>query len=243
MILLDTAAAAAAETAPHWLDFFDNNLLYWITGLIIPIIASGMVKATFAKYNKAPTQGGRTAAQVAREILDENGLNHVQIIKTPGTLSDHYDPRTETVALSESVHDKNTIGAIAVAAHEVGHAIQFAANYAPVKVRRAVFPLVRIGSMLWVYVFLAGIFLEMFGLIWVAIGLFSFVVLFQFITLPLEFDASRRAMKTVTNRNYLVGKEVAGARKVLTAAAFTYIVALIASVFQLLRLLAKARRR
>jgi len=229
-----------AET--HWLDTF-TSVWWFFAALILPLIAMLAVKVTFAKYNKIHTMGGRTAAEIAREMLNDNGLHHVQIVRHPGTLSDHYDPRSQTVALSESVHDKNTIGAIAVAAHEVGHAVQHATGYTPIKIRHAIFPVVSFGSKIWIYLFLIGTFLEQMNLIWAAIALFGFGVVFQLVTLPLELDASRRAMKTLSAQGYLAGRELSGARKTLTAAAFTYIVALLASIIQLLRLLAIARRR
>ncbi|MDR0222154.1 MAG: zinc metallopeptidase [Oscillospiraceae bacterium] len=213
-----------------------------IAAIIVSVFASVSVKATFGKYNGIRTRGGRSAAEIAREILDDNGLYHVKIVECPGDLSDHYDPRNQTVALSQTVHNNDTIGAVSVAAHEVGHAIQHARNYAPVKIRTAIFPLVSICSRFWYVVLLAGILLEMFQLVQAAIILFSVAVFFQFITLPVEFDASNRAMATIADKGYLNGDEIAGARKTLSAAAFTYIAALLVSLTQLLRLLASARR-
>ncbi|MCL1881016.1 MAG: zinc metallopeptidase [Oscillospiraceae bacterium] len=214
-----------------------------IGALLLSLIASGMVKSTFNKHNKVRTVGGRTAAQIAREMLDANGLSHVEIVKHPGTLSDHYDPRSQTVALSQSVHDNATVGAIGVAAHEVGHAIQHATGYVPIKIRHAIFPVVSFGTRFWYIFLIAGIFLEMMNLIYAAILLYAFGFVFQLITLPLEIDASARAMRTIVDKGYLVGNEVRGARKVLTAAAFTYLAAMIASLIQLIRLLMLTRRR
>jgi hypothetical protein len=227
---------------PHWLDMFLDSS-WFLIALILPLIAMLVIKGTFSKYNKVKTQGGRTAAQIAREMLNDNGLNHVEVIQTRGNLTDHYDPRKQIVALSESVHSNSTIGAISVAAHEVGHAIQHATGYTPIKVRHAIFPVASFGSRIWIFLFIAGGLLEISGLIWAAIGLFAFGVLFQLVTLPLEIDASRRAINTITAKGYLVGNEIAGARKTLMAAAFTYLAALLASVIQLLRFLAMARRR
>jgi hypothetical protein len=228
-----------------WLDSVSNEMWFFLTiaAILLALLAAGMVKMTFAKYNKVQSQNGRTAAQIAREMLDDNGLHHVEIQRVPGNLSDHYDPRAQVVALSESVHDKATVGAIGVAAHEVGHAIQHAVGYTPIKIRHAIFPVVSFGTRFWYILLIAGALLESMGLIWAAIGLYAFGVAFQLITLPLEVDASRRAMATISARGYLVGKEVGGARKVLTAAAFTYIAGLIMSLIQLLRLLAMMRRR
>jgi len=234
--------AQAAVDEAHWLDMFLDSW-WFLIALILPLAAMLIIKATFARWNKVRTQGGRTAASIAREMLDANGLHDVEVIRHPGKLSDHYNPKTRTVALSDSVHDHDTVGAIAVAAHEVGHAIQHSTEYAPMKIRTAIYPLAAIGSKLWIWLFLAGGFLQIMNLIWVAIALFSFGVLFQLATLPLELDASRRAMNTLSSQGYLVEKEVGGARATLTAAAFTYIAALVASVIQLLRLLAMTRRR
>jgi hypothetical protein len=239
-VLSTEVTVVTAET--HWLDTFLDSSWFFVA-LLLPIIAVLIVKGVFAKYNKVHTQGGRTAAQIARDLLDENGLHHVMLVQHPGNLSDHYNPKTQTVALSDSVYDKDTVGAIAVAAHEVGHAIQHATEYAPMRIRSAIYPVAAIGSRLWIWLFLAGGILQMMNLIWIAIALFAFGVLFQLATLPLELDASRRAMNALSTQGYLVGKEVGGARSVLTAAAFTYVAALIASLIQLLRLLAMMRRR
>ncbi|MCL1788932.1 MAG: zinc metallopeptidase [Oscillospiraceae bacterium] len=224
--------------------FYEENIWFFlcVIAILLSLIASIAVKATFSKYNKKHTKGGRTAAEIAREMLDDNGLYHVQVTHQSGTLTDHYDPRTEVVALSDAVHDKATVGAIGVAAHEVGHAIQHATDYTPIKIRHAIFPVVNITSKYWYFVLLAGIFLEMHGLVMLAIILYAGGVLFQLVTLPVEIDASARAMRTLTVKGYLVGDELDGARKTLWAAAFTYIAALIMSLMQLLRLLARARR-
>ena len=229
----------------------ENNAVFsedmmWLAlclgALLLSLIATIVVKATFSKYNKMQTMGGKTAAEIAREMLDDNGLYNVQIIRQAGSLTDHYDPRTQVVALSETVHDKTTVGAIGVAAHEVGHAIQHATNYTPVKIRTAIFPVVSIGTRFWYFVLLAGVFLEIMNLVWLAIFLYAFGVFFQLVTLPVEIDASARAMNTIKAKGYLVGHEVDGARRTLWAAAFTYIAALIASLMQLLRLLSRMRR-
>jgi hypothetical protein len=219
--------------------------IWWILcigAVILSLIASGLVKFTFSKYNRVKTQGQRPAAEIAREMLDANGLYEVAVVQHAGKLTDHYDPRSMTVALSDSVHNQATVGAIGVAAHEVGHAIQHASGYAPVKIRHAVFPVVSIATRFWYVVLIAGYFLEMIQLVWLAIALYAFGVLFQLVTLPVEIDASARAVRTLKEKNYLVGAELTGARKVLTAAAFTYLAALIASLMQLLRLLSRSRR-
>jgi len=214
-----------------------------ILAFLLTVIASIMVKVTFSKYNKVETAAGRSAADVARDILDKNGLYNVQVVMGSGTLTDNYNPKTETVTLSESVYGKSTVGAVSVAAHEVGHAIQHAERYAPVELRTAVFPIVSVCSKLWYFMFIFGLILNMIGLIWAAIALFAALTAFQIITLPVELDASRRALATISQNGYLMNYEMKGARKTLNAAAFTYIAALLASLLQLLRLMAMARRR
>jgi len=220
-----------------------NFWLYMcVITLIFSICASIAVRALFAKNNKRAAASGLTAAQIARDMLDKHGLYTVQIIQGAGTLTDNYDPRSDVITLSESVYDKATIGAISVAAHEVGHAIQHAERYAPVQMRTAIFPVVSFCSKFWYIVFIAGLALEMLGLIYAAIALFGFVVLFQLVTLPVEFDASKRALESIAANGYLMNYEMEGARETLIAAAFTYVAALLASIMQLLRLLSSARR-
>jgi hypothetical protein len=240
LIILNAAAEPAAEA--HWLDMFLSSWWFFLV-LLLPLFAMIKVKLTFAKWNRKQTEGGKTAVQIARELLDSNGLQHVEIVRNPGKLTDHYDPRSQTVALSEAVHDKSTVGAIAVAAHEVGHAIQHATDYTPLKARSTLVPVVNLCSRVWMFLIIASIFLEITGLLWFGVAVMSFSVLFHLVTLPVELDASRRAMAALSSQGYLVGKEVGGARSTLNAAAFTYLAALIASVIQLLRLLAMARRR
>jgi len=212
--------------------------------LILPIWASINVKTTFSKYNSVHNSRGLTADQVARQILDSNGLYDVRVEHISGDLSDHYDPRDKVVRLSDSVFGKTSVSAIGVAAHECGHACQHAEEYTPIKIRTAIVPVVNICSYLWYIVFLLGcLFFEAFPeLIWVGIIMFSAVVLFQLVTLPVELDASGRALRTLENDMILDSSEVPKARKVLKAAAMTYVVALVTSIIQLLRLLMAVRR-
>ncbi|MCL1866039.1 MAG: zinc metallopeptidase [Oscillospiraceae bacterium] len=244
MLQLLTNTVGLQETSTSFYDSISQETWFFLTiaALVLSLIASFMVKATFNKYNKVKTQGGRTAAEIARRILDDNGLHHIAIVKHPGSLTDHYDPRSETVALSEAVYDKDTIGAIGVAAHEVGHAIQHATGYAPIKIRHAIFPVVSFGTKYWYFILLAGLVLEMANLIWLAIALYAFGVVFQIVTLPLEMDASNRAIKTLSANNYLVGKELNGAKSTLRAAAFTYLAAMIYSLVRLLYLVSRTRK-
>ncbi len=212
--------------------------------LILPIWASINVKTTFSKYSSVHNSRGLTADQVARQILDSNGLYDVRVEHISGDLSDHYDPRDKVVRLSDSVFGKTSVSAIGVAAHECGHACQHAEEYTPIKIRTAIVPVVNICSYLWYIVFLLGcLFFEAFPeLIWVGIIMFSAVVLFQLVTLPVELDASGRALRTLENDMILDSSEVPKARKVLKAAAMTYVVALVTSIIQLLRLLMAVRR-
>jgi len=220
-----------------------NFWLYMcVIALIFSICASIGVRVLFSKNNKRAATSGLTAAQIARDMLDKHGLYGVQVIQGAGTLTDNYDPRNDVVTLSESVYDKATIGAISVAAHEVGHAIQHAERYAPVQMRTALFPVVSFCSKFWYIAFVAGLILEMMGLVYAAIALFGFVVLFQLVTLPVEFDASKRALDAIAANGYLMNYEMEGARETLIAAAFTYVAALLASIMQLLRLMSSARR-
>ncbi len=180
---------------------------------------------------------------VARRILDQNGLFNVRIEMTSGNLTDHYDPRTNVIRLSESVYHSTSVASIGVAAHEVGHAIQYSKGYLPIKIRNAVIPITNIGSSLAFPLAILGVVFSFEPLITLGIFLFIAVVFFQFITLPVEFNASRRALTTLKNDNILVGEEYDGAKKVLTAAALTYVGALLVAIGNLLRLLAITGRR
>ena len=216
-----------------------------ILGLIIILAASWNVNATFRRYEKDSNSRGLTAAQVARQILDENGLYQIRVERISGKLTDHYDPSGNVIRLSDSVHDSTSVAAIGVAAHECGHAVQHEVGYFPMKIRSAVIPVTQIGSKFWYIIFLIGLVFgnSQVGQIMQMIGilLFSAIVFFQLITLPVEFDASHRAMKTLESRYILAGEELTNARKVLTAAALTYVAALLNAILQLLRLLNIAR--
>jgi len=221
--------------------------------LVLPAVlfslwASARVNSTFKKYSKEHNQRGLTGAQAARMVLDANGLRNVHIEKISGNLTDHYDPSTNVVRLSDSVHDSTSTAAIGVACHEVGHAIQHAENYMPVKIRTAIVPITNIGSKLSVPLIVLGLFLSYFGQIFLGLAYlgiiaFSLCVVFQLVTLPTEFNASRRAMVTIENENILDDREQRSARKVLSAAAMTYVAALAVAIMQLLRLVAIVARR
>lgn len=221
------------------------ELVFLLVMLILPIVAQVNVTSTFNKYKKVRNSRGLTADQVARQILDSNGLFYIRVEHVSGNLTDHFDPTANVVRLSDSVYGQTSVAAIGVAAHECGHACQHAEEYAPIQIRTAIVPVVNICSRFWYLAFIIGVLLfeTMPSLIYVGIIMFAAVVLFQLVTLPVELDASGRALKTLENDSILEADEVPHAKKVLTAAAFTYVAALITSIMQLLRLLAAAKRR
>ena len=214
-----------------------------IAAILFSAICSIRVNSVFNKYNRVATSAGLRACDAARQILDANGLYDVQITRVHGSLTDHYDPKRNLIALSDSVYESTSVGAIGVAAHECGHAIQYARSYTPIKLRNSIYPVVSICSNTWVWLFIIGCAIGMLFMTEVAILFFAVVVLFQLITLPVEFDASGRAIKTLAGMGLLYGEELTGARKVLSAAAMTYVAALLVSLMQLLRLIAGTRRR
>ena len=224
--------------------FFYIDWLYIILVLpavILSLVASAKVKSTFNKYSREFSKSGLTGAEVARRILYENGLYDVRIESVHGELTDHYDPRTNVVRLSESTYSNTSSAAIGVAAHEVGHAIQHATNYAPLKLRNAIVPATNLGAKLSMPLILLGIILSTFGsffawIAYVGVACFSLCAIFQLLTLPTEFNASRRALKSIDECGILTSDERASAKKVLTAAAMTYVAALAVSLAQLLRL-------
>lgn len=213
---------------------------YWVLvvpAMLLAVLAQVRVQSTFSKYERVFTMRGMTAAMVTRQILDANGLRHIRVEQTHGRLSDHYDPRNGVIRLSESVYNSTSIGAIGVAAHEAGHAVQYAQHYFPIKIRAAMIPVTNIGSQLAIPLAIMGVALGWGWLIDVGIVLFLAVVLFQVITLPVEYNASRRAIRTLETDNYLNTDELKGAKKVLSAAALTYVAALVVAVANLARLL------
>lgn len=221
---------------------------YWLVliPVIVAMLASANVKSTYSKYERVRNSRGLTGETAARKILDANGLYNVRIEHISGNLSDHFDPRSNVVRLSDSTYASSSVAAVGVAAHEVGHAIQYAKGYTPMKIRSAVIPLTNIGSSLsYPLVILGLVFNSALGdfLINAGIILFLTVVVFQFATLFVEFNASSRAMKTLENDHILEGNELSMSRKVLTAAALTYVAALFTAIVNLIRLLLIAGRR
>ena len=225
--------------------FWDWSIIILIPGLIISFSAQMKVSSTYSKYSSIPAMCGVTGAETAQRILRQNGVYGVSVAQTGGTLSDHYDPRQSVIRLSGGVYSSSSIASIAVAAHEAGHAVQHATGYAPLAVRNALLPVVNLSSSLAIPVFIIGlIFNESVPVLCdIGIFLFAFAVLFQLITLPVELDASRRAMRAIQGEGILSNDEAAGARKMLTAAAMTYVAAMLMSLLQLLRLFAIRDRR
>ena len=223
--------------------YWDPTMILLLIGFVITVAASAGMKKTFSSYSKIESDSGLTGRETARRILSAAGINDVGIQPVSGSLTDHYDPRSKQVCLSESIYNSTSIAAVCVAAHECGHAIQHNENYAPLNFRSALVPAANIGSSLAWPVFVIGLMASIRQLTTAGIILFSLAVLFQLVTLPVEFNASSRALKMLDNTGILSVEENAGARKVLTAAALTYVAALASSVLQLLRLIMISNNR
>jgi uncharacterized protein len=218
----------------------------WLLTLIVPILlglwAQMKVKRTFARWSQVPVRNGMTGAQAAAEVVRASGLPDVEIRAVEGQLSDHYDPRNRTLNLSADVGAASTVAALGVAAHEAGHAIQDARGYVPMRIRQTVVPVASIGSSLAFPVIFLGFILGSFGLVNIGLALFTAIVLFQLVTLPVEFDASRRALVALREGGLLQTDEIDGAKQVLSAAAWTYVAAFVASAAQLLYFFLASRR-
>ena len=221
---------------PYYGYYYDWTYILVLIGAVLSMIASTKVKTTYAKYGKVRSYRGMTAMDAARQILDNAGLRHVRIERVAGDLTDHYSPNEQVLRLSDTTINSTSIAAIGVAAHECGHAIQHANGYGPLNLRNSIVPVVNIGSKLSWPVILIGVLLGLSGLLKVGILLFSLTLLFQVVTLPVEFNASSRALVILEDSHMLYDEELKGARKVLSAAAMTYVAAAIASLLSLLRL-------
>ena len=222
--------------------YYDATYVLVLVGAIICMIASANVNRTYKKYSKHGNAGNYTAFQVAAQILRNAGIYDVSIEHVRGDLTDHYDPKAKVLRLSDSVYHSSSVAAIGVAAHECGHAIQDQVSYAPIRVRNAIVPVVNFSSKFsWVLI-VAGLIFSLSGLVNLGVILFVAVVIFQLVTLPVEFDASRRALRILEGDGILYGEEISGARKVLTAAALTYVAATVNALLQLLRLVLISRR-
>ncbi len=215
-------------------------LLLIVVTLVLGLGTQFYIKATYKKFSKVPIASGLTGAQAARRMLDGNGLQSAQIVEIDGQLTDNYNPQTNILSLSHDVYNGRSIAATAVACHESGHAVQSARNYGPAKMRGSLVPVVSAVSNIWPIILIMGIFMNILGLIYAAIVFYAVAVIFQVVTLPVEFDASRRGLAYITSN--ATAQEAAGAKKVLTAAALTYVAAALASLLQLIYLIGVARR-
>jgi Zn-dependent membrane protease YugP len=225
--------------SPYW-------LLFALPGLFLALWARSRVKGAFKKYSQVQTVRGVSGAEVARTLLDSQGLYDVEIEEGKGLLSDHYDPRKKVLRLSPDVYRKPSIAAAGIAAHEMGHAIQHSKGYVPLQLRSAIVPVAQFGSTLAPWLVIIGFFLRFTTLAWFGVVLFGLAVIFTLITLPVEFDASKRAKKLLVSNGVLIGNEMEGVNKVLDAAALTYVAAAVAAVGQLVYyvfLLTGGRRR
>jgi len=226
--------------------FFYQYWYFMIPGLILGIYAQIKLSHAYSKYVRIGVRNGMTGAQAAREILDNAGLSNVPIEEIGGHLTDHYDPTKKALFLSSENYEGRSIASVGVAAHEAGHALQHKAAYAPLHIRMMLVPITNFASMAWMGLFFLGIFLggPFFSkFIWVAIAIFGVITLFQLVTLPVEFDASRRAKEQLFRLGLVHADERAGVREVLSAAAMTYVAALVTALFQLLRFVMIARDR
>ncbi len=209
-------------------------ILFSLPAILLALFAQARVKANFAKFSKVATMRGVTGAQVARSLLDSNGLQQVKVERAKGFLSDHYDPRTKVLRLSPAVHDSHSVAAAGIAAHEMGHALQDAQKYAPLGLRSVMVPSVRLGSWAGPILFIIGYLITFNGLAWFGLALFAATVVFALVTLPVEFDASQRAKQLLVNQGVLASQEMAGVNKVLNAAALTYVAGALQAISTLL---------
>jgi Zn-dependent membrane protease YugP len=216
---------------------FDPTYLLLIPAILLSLYAQTKVQSTFNKYMRVPARSGITGAQAARELLRQNQVYDVKVEQVSGRLSDHYDPRSKTLRLSPEVYGNHSLASLGVAAHEVGHAFQHASEYAPLKLRSAIVPVANIGSSLAMPLLILGLILSIPSLVQIGIIAFSAAVLFQLITLPVEFNASNRAIAALESGGMIQRDEAGPTRKVLNAAALTYVAATLMSVLQLLRLI------
>ncbi len=226
--------------------FYDPTYILIILGIVITLFAQVRLKSTFSKYSNVKNIKGITGYQAAEQILRENGLTDVSVRHVSGNLSDHYDPRNKTVNLSDTTYNQTSVAAIGVAAHECGHALQHSSNYAPLKLRTAILPIANFGSMAAVPLIILGLFFTgTTSALIIQIGIIAFLasVIFQIITLPVEFNASKRAINILGDTGILAESELAPTKSVLNAAALTYVAAVAASLLQLLRLLLLTRNR
>ena len=222
---------------PYFFGIDITYIIFIIPALLFGIWAQISVQSAFSKYSRVPSARGYTGAEVAKLLLEQNGIYDVTIRHISGSLTDNFNPREKTLNLSDDVYNSTSVAAIGVAAHETGHAIQHAVGYRPIKWREAIIPVTQLGSWAYFPIILLGIVFSSQTLVNVGILLFATIALFQLVTLPVEFNASNRAIATLENNGILYGNEITGAMAVLRAAALTYVAALVSSLAQLLRLL------
>ena len=223
--------------------YFDWTYLLVLPGLFLGLWAQARIKSAYQKYMRVGTRLGAPASDVVADLLRRNGNYAVKVRETSGELTDHYDPRSETLRLSSGVYRSGSVAALGIAAHDAGHAMQKMEDYAPLKLRTAIVPVVNIGSNLAMPLFVLGLIFSWEPLLTLGIVAFSLSVAFSLITLPVEFDASRRAVRMLQDGGYVTGEELTGVQKVLQAAALTYVAAAVTSMLSLLRLLILARNR
>ncbi len=223
--------------------WYDWTYLLILPGLIVALWAEWRVKSAYSKYSKVPTASGRPAYEVVGDMLSRAGCASVAIGRTQGTLTDHYDPRSDTLSLSEGVYASSSVAALGIAAHEAGHALQKHEDYAPLALRSASVQAVNIGSKLSIPIFIVGLIASWSPLMYAGIALFTLVVLFSLVTLPVEFNASRRAIAMLTDGGAITQEEEKGVRAVLSAAAMTYVASALSAILQLLRLVVLAGNR
>lgn len=222
--------------------FWDSTMLLIIPPLILSIWAQARVHRAFAKYSKIYAKSGFTGAQIAQKIMDQHGVLNIAIERIEGNLSDHFDPVKKVVRLSKGVHDSNSLAALGIAAHEVGHVLQYDQGYKAIKVREFILPVVKFGSVAAFPLFLLGFLMSIPMLIQVGLYLFGGIAVFYFITLPVEYNASRRAIEALEGGGYLEYEEIDGAKKVLSAAALTYLAAALMALMQFARFFLLSRR-
>ncbi len=222
--------------------YSDSSYILVLIGAALCLITSGIVKSTFNRFAKVASASGMTGCEVASAILKKEGIYDVSVGRVSGSLTDHFNPATKVVNLSETVYDSSSVSAISVAAHECGHAMQHNEEYFPLKLRSAILPAANFGSKYGLWIVIAGLIISFFRpLIFIGVLLFAFGVLFQIVTLPVEFDASKRALETLSEMGILQGAEMEGAKKVLKSAAMTYVASAAASILTLLRLILLAQ--
>lgn len=223
--------------------YFDYYyLLLVVPAMIIAMWAQVKVKSTYARYSNVRNSRGLTGAYAAQSVLNYYGITDVRIERVSGSLTDHYDPKSKVIRLSDGVYDNASVAAVGIACHEAGHAAQHAENYAPIKIRNAIIPVCNIGSTIGIPLALIGWFLQFSILIYIGLALYAAIFVFQVATLPVEFNASRRAIKVIDETHLLADGETGGAKKVLSAAAMTYVASMIVALANLLRLLLRFSR-